>query len=384
MNSPNPPTALLRACDYCRRRKIKCDRKLPNCGNCTARGRSCTRIDAKDAKRVKGLTKERRKRKDVQLPGCEKLVFDVISRDLTRRRDTDSKPMPCGQASSDRPTKRLRGGTKTYAGVLFLVRDWISVSFRRRSIDLLSKALVMASKFAFTMDEVMEDPNGVMSHLGGILYRRDEPPKKEDLVGPRITEKEVLTILRETVLRAHRKKPEWTFGKKTDNGYKRFFFSETFDRDFVADDTTDFVRRRPCWRPCFHDPESHKKVLKAIGSLYGHTHGCGDVPKVRKLRGLRAKRKDGHGEIVIDMTIGLYLKSTVESMLFFAASRSDETTATSAISAEPTPKPIMKTTATLLPSSAPDTLPYLAKAETPSDVDRLIFELFTQGKKYDE
>ncbi|GAK68523.1 uncharacterized protein PAN0_132d6785 [Moesziomyces antarcticus] len=42
---PDGSDGQVAACDYCRRRKIRCDRTKPTCGSCTASGRKCTTED---------------------------------------------------------------------------------------------------------------------------------------------------------------------------------------------------------------------------------------------------------------------------------------------------------------------------------------------------
>ncbi len=42
---PDGSDGQVAACDYCRRRKIRCDRIKPTCGSCTASGRKCTTED---------------------------------------------------------------------------------------------------------------------------------------------------------------------------------------------------------------------------------------------------------------------------------------------------------------------------------------------------
>ena len=42
---PDGADGQVAACDYCRRRKIRCDRIKPTCGSCTATGRKCTTED---------------------------------------------------------------------------------------------------------------------------------------------------------------------------------------------------------------------------------------------------------------------------------------------------------------------------------------------------
>lgn len=213
-------------------------------------------------------------------------------------------------------TKRSRFKSgKRHAGVMFLIRDWVSVGLRRRSIALLSKAMTLALKAGIELDDVFNRKG--MNHIVPFMFARGEV-KKSDLIGPRSSVKDIPQCLIEHVaLTASHEPSSYVFGKRTDRGLKSYYFSSDFERDFVTDEEfKDITKKRPCWRPVFDDDNSHAQVIKAIGELYSVAHDVDGNPPIRHLR-VQAVKRSGE-RLIVDITMGLHIASDVESMLLFA------------------------------------------------------------------
>lgn len=110
--SPNSKEGVA-ACDYCRKRKIRCDRQKPSCGRCTAQGRMCTTADAL---RKRGPPSK----KDLELLAAQGLQFVPSRQRRKSRRDSKQIGAIGGLVETDKwmddiagpTTSRSQPGTK--------------------------------------------------------------------------------------------------------------------------------------------------------------------------------------------------------------------------------------------------------------------------------
>ena len=285
---------MLQSCVRCYKGHYKCDRNIP-CGRCVKRGEKCEpREDARVVSRMTDkIKKTKRKRVTEDLrngEGCEQKVLDEVTK------------------------KHKIEDSKNHAGLMFLIRDWVSVGVRRGSSALFAKAWTTANKAGLNMFDVLGTPE--MSHVPGLT---SIPKKitKDRLLGSRMKSEEITESLRQAVFEGTTSTSMLTFARTTRKGLKRYYFSSDFERKYVTDDArVDFCKIRPCWRPIFDHAESHARIMKAIGEVYATCRHC-KTPTVRDIMDIKVARIDGKFD-TMNVRLGLYIESAIEATLCFA------------------------------------------------------------------
>ena len=102
-------------CELCYKYHRKCNKQIP-CDQCTKRGIQCM---PRQPKRITERIEKKRKRRDHlrEGEGCEQKVLDALSK-----------------------RQKIKTDCSDHAGLIFLIKDWVSGAVRRRSVPLMVKA----------------------------------------------------------------------------------------------------------------------------------------------------------------------------------------------------------------------------------------------------
>jgi hypothetical protein len=247
-------------CERCRKSKVKCDRRNP-CGRCARLDVKCTPTPPSRRGRKQAKTME----------SCEGMVLDSIEKILKK----EKKPNTVYNASKSKAGNNE--DQKSYGiGIHFLIRTWIFNSFRRRSTFLLAKASKLACQYDISLDDIIGEIDGPMSTLPSLIFARSRDNLKiDDLIGRRLKlddfDKSHLDIVKEftgagkSLTEGGDGLPCYIFGRQSNKGYMRYFFTADFEKDFKTDEEEpDFCKREPCWRPIFNNRLCHDKIMKSI------------------------------------------------------------------------------------------------------------------------
>ena len=119
-----------------------------------------------------------------------------------------------------------RANASTHIGLLWLLRSWVSISLRRRSVALLAKSTALAAKFKIPMNILFdaEDGEGSMAHCSALLLSPN--PRADQLAGPPLQLSEIASSLLSGV---QMEKPGLLVARNEENGLVRFFVSEEFE-----------------------------------------------------------------------------------------------------------------------------------------------------------
>jgi len=189
MKSPRP-------CEGCCKAKCKCDRTIP-CARCKRLKLTC---------RASGESRQgKRKKKRV-----EDLIIDSI--------------IP------SKPTKEFSAAAKNHAGLMWLLRSWLSIAYCRRSIGLLNKSISTAHNLGLTMDDLFDTPQA--THLAKIMLKTNF--SEEELVGPRLLLSDYRLDMLQSIGAASGlgNGRNWMFGRSENEGVMRWFVTKDFEDDF--------------------------------------------------------------------------------------------------------------------------------------------------------
>ena len=277
------------SCERCYKYHRKCNKQIP-CNQCTKLGIEC--MPRKPTKITDKIAKKRKCDSLREGEGCEQKVLDALSKRQKIKKNDD------------------------HAGIIFLIKDWVSGAVRRRSVALMAKAFQTAKTAGIHMDKILSAPNGNMSHIPTLLLN-PEKVTKDRLLGPRIMLRDIPEKLREAVFGPENKTVKFAFARKTCRGLKRYYFTHDFEETYVTDDARiDFCKIRPCWRPVFDHVDSHALVIKAIGEAYASCKRCKTV-STQWIEDVKVARLDGMFD-TMNLRLGLYIESPVEATLCFA------------------------------------------------------------------
>ncbi|SPO23911.1 uncharacterized protein UTRI_03556_B [Ustilago trichophora] len=145
---PDGSDGQVAACDYCRRRKIRCDRIKPTCGSCVASGRKCT---TEDMLRKRGPP-SKKERAILEAAG---IIFRGTRPHRRRRTATTSLGSGAASKQQEEMLRKVKeaAGTRTRAnstnsGEPTLVVDGYEVGSKSSWMEMLSIATQSANPFA--------------------------------------------------------------------------------------------------------------------------------------------------------------------------------------------------------------------------------------------
>ena len=158
---PDGSDGQVAACDYCRRRKIRCDRIKPTCGSCVASGRKCT---TEDMLRKRGPP-SKKERAILEAAG---IIFRGTRPHRRRRTATTSLGSGAASKQQEEMMRKVKeaAGTRTRAnstnsGEPTLVVDGFDAGSKSSWMEMLSIATQSANPFA---DSPASSPSDISTH----------------------------------------------------------------------------------------------------------------------------------------------------------------------------------------------------------------------------
>lgn len=324
----------LSVCEQCRKSKVKCDRGNP-CARCVRLKIPCTPT----------MPSRRGRKRSKTMESCEALVLDSIERSLMKK-SVKKKALDSSKAVSKNKTQNDVKNSQDKIGIHFLVRTWLINAFRRRSMFLMWKASKLACQFNISLDEVLGKKDGPMSILPSLMFEKTQDTlKMTDLMGSRLKfedfnsnhmekiskytgemikktdseEEEEEKVTRDDDVDDNKndKNQCYIFGRQTNKGFMRYYFSPDFERDFNSDEEqTNFCKRQPCWQSIFGTPIGHDKVMKAIAESYKGCHKI-NTPTEPKILQIQALTRAG-SFVNVEVAISVLVKTSTESEVLFA------------------------------------------------------------------
>mmetsp|Transcript_47692 Transcript_47692/g.144209 ORF Transcript_47692/g.144209 Transcript_47692/m.144209 type:complete len:355 (-) Transcript_47692:1376-2440(-) len=212
------------ACTECRAAKVKCD--LDDGFPCSR----CKRLDRECIKHKSQQGKGRSKRKRRELRGC--------SRGEEEKGACSPSSEDAGISGALLREGRAGEGERSvvcsdHFGLNHLVRQWVSLAFRRRSFSLLSRAGGLAAKCGISMDQIMceTDFRRGMDFLYPILLT--ETPKQDVVDGP-LAPSAVPAALWDAIEYdpddASAASQRWIWAREVNRGVSHFYCSPGFER----------------------------------------------------------------------------------------------------------------------------------------------------------
>jgi len=264
------------SCEACRKAKVKCDRGQPCC-RCAKLSIPCvpTGPSMRGRKRARTAPGENILA-DAQLGAAKRGAVGGSSSANTHNTQNTQEDILAFSATTNGPGALARGAA--HWGIMWLLRDWVSIAVRRRSISLLGKAAALAERCGISMDELLLGEHdgssgggscgggssgggessssgggsagggsgsggsdnagsdsggaGAMGHLPALLLN---PASGAELVGPRLQ----LADLPPVLLGAFgwgvdKGGPTWGMGRFSKDGVVSYYASAGFERDIVT------------------------------------------------------------------------------------------------------------------------------------------------------
>lgn len=214
------------ACHECRAAKVKCDRSQPACGRCRRLGKPCTPHESKQGQRP-----HKRRRSD------NIIIF-------TRQEEEEVAQKTEETAISNHVLSHTAAKKKNHYGIRFLLRQWVSLAFTRRSLSLLTKAGTMALQCGLSMDDLFCSQGQEKPGLDFLSPLLTIPTAEQKAIGSPLTVDEIparmwrcssssqgLLTDDDTTLSLQER---WIFVRETKKGVSRFYCSPGFERHVVT------------------------------------------------------------------------------------------------------------------------------------------------------
>ncbi|TKY88516.1 hypothetical protein EX895_002504 [Sporisorium graminicola] len=161
---PDGSDGQVAACDYCRRRKIRCDRTKPTCGSCVASGRKCT---TEDMLRKRGPP-SKKERAILEAAG---IIFRGTRPHRRRRTATTSLGSGAAKRQQEQMLRKVEevAGTRTRANstnsgdtaAMASMVNNLDVASKNSWMEMLSIATRSANPFA---DSPASSPSDISAH----------------------------------------------------------------------------------------------------------------------------------------------------------------------------------------------------------------------------
>ena len=260
-------------CAACRAGKVKCDRGRP-CKRCVRLAIPCVATGpSRRGKRPRALVEDDENAAEAHGPA-----------------DGQSLALPPTEEDSITGAAATGAGVAgaQHFGVLFLVREFISIAVRRRSLMLLSKAIALAARCGWSLDEVLAvggfaapatGGGTLMGYIQPLLLQ--SPVAPEEIAGPRLELCEFPMPLLEAMDRNPAKygPAKWSIGRVSERGIRRWYVSAGFERDIASWDDiqqTYLKNENPVHRLWISEGMA-RRFLALVGAQVGAmTRPCGE------------------------------------------------------------------------------------------------------------
>jgi hypothetical protein len=139
--------------------------------------------------------------------------------------------------------KGIQGLESNHYGLHGLIRQWVSLSFTRRSFNLLSRATFLAARCGISMDDILSNrsPFAAMTNSKPLTFLPSSillPKEEQDVLGPPLDLQELpwdfLQAIRVDPRLDETTRNRWIFIRYTAFGKCRFYVSPRFEEDFAA------------------------------------------------------------------------------------------------------------------------------------------------------
>ena len=235
------------ACTACRAAKVKCDQVFP-CQRCQRLGQECLPHESRQGRRRPAAATERRRLVSSKRQCTES---SVVNEDAQQECDHRGVLDPKHQSEDAVVACRMMNDptvTQNHFGLHFLVRQWVALSLKRRSVRLLARAMKLASDCGMHLDDILCEVDGRQRGMDFLYPFLLVPEEQQTVVGSPLAAEEVPTSLWKSLGIVTKEdnaesscscvedalRNRWVFVREVNKGISRFYTSPAFERNVVS------------------------------------------------------------------------------------------------------------------------------------------------------